>query len=195
VTEEIWSTLPRPVDEPEHVMIAHYPEPLREQGEDPEVDRLEALIDVIGRVRNIRGEMGVAPSQKVDLFLLSDDTAAIEPLHAGEEHLLRLGNLARVVFGRLANRPPVSSMAVAGHVEIHVALADVDLAEEARRLEKELAKIDGELESLDRKLANPSFVERAPAEVVAETRRRQEEAIASRAKLAESLSKISGSAR
>ncbi len=193
VTEEIWSALPRPEGEPAHVMIARYPEPFAEHGEDLEVDRLEQLIDVIGRVRNIRGEMGVAPGQKVDLFLLSDDEAALAPLRAGEEHLLRLGNLARVVFGRTADRPPVSSMAPAGAVEVHVALPDADPAEEVRRLEKEIAKIDGELAAHDRKLGNPSFLERAPAEVVAETRARRDEALASRAKLAASLAKVRGS--
>jgi len=195
VTEEIWSALPRPAGEPEHVMIARYPEPSTDHGEDPEVDRLEALIDVIGRVRNIRGEMGVAPGQKVDLFLLSDDDRALAPLRAGEEHLLRLGNLERVVFGRFGESTPISSMAVTENMEIHVALPRVDPAEETRRLEKEIAKIDADLESLDRKLANPSFVERAPAEVVAETRRRKEDALASRSKLAESLAKIRESRR
>ncbi len=195
VTEEIWSALPRPADEPEHVMVARYPEPFRSHGEDPEVDRLEVLIETIGRVRNIRGEMGVAPGLKVDLYLLSDDEAALAPLRAGEEHLLRLGNLGRVVFDRLGASTPISSMAVMGNIELHVALPRPDPAEEARRLEKEIARLEAEIAALDRKLANPSFMERAPAEVVAETRARRDGALADRAKLGSSLDKVRGSGR
>ncbi|OGP81216.1 MAG: valine--tRNA ligase [Deltaproteobacteria bacterium RBG_13_65_10] len=189
VTEEIWSALPHDKGEAAHVMVARYPEATAAQT-DPEVDQLAIWIDTITRVRNIRGEMGIPPAQKVDVFLLSDDAPALAPLRAGEEHLLRLGTLGRVAFGPLSDRPPVSSMALSGAVEVHVTLPQVDLPGEARRLEKEIGKLDLDIEALDRKLANPSFLERAPGEVVKETRKRREEAEEARARLAESLVKI-----
>jgi valyl-tRNA synthetase len=191
VTEELWSALPRPSGESEHVVAARYPEPFRTEA-DPEVERLEALLDVIARVRNIRGETGVGPGQKVDLFVLSDDEGALAPLRAGEEHLVRLGNLGEVTFGDLSARPAISSMAVAGAVEVHVTLPGADLGEEARRLGKEIARIDSELSALEAKLSNPAFVDRAPANVVSDARKRRDDALAAKEKLTASLAKIQG---
>jgi valyl-tRNA synthetase len=190
VTEELWSALPQARGESRHVMVAPYPAPFSAYETDPEVVRLDALIEVITRVRNIRGEMGVPPGRKVHVSLLSDDEAALAALKPGEEQLLRLGQIEAVTFATLAERPPVSSMAVAGKVEVHVALPDTDLADEARRLEKALGKIESNITALAKKLENPTFVDRAPAEVVEENRRRLAEATETRKKLRDGLANV-----
>jgi valyl-tRNA synthetase len=190
VTEELWSALPRPAGEPRHIIVARYPEPFAQHDTDPEVKGLDALIETISQVRNIRGEMGVAPAKRLDLFLLSANEEALAPLRAGEEHLLRLGNLSSVTFGGPGQRPAVSSMAVMGSVEVHVALPEADRADEARRLEKALRKIETEIAALQRKLDKRAFVDRAPSDVVEQVRRRHTDAVATRAKLSASLEKI-----
>ncbi len=190
VTEELWSALPRPAGEPRHVIVARYPAPAAGYDADPEVRGLDALIETIGQVRNIRGEMGVAPAKRLDLFLLSENGEALAPLRAGEEYLRRLANLSSVSFGGLDRRPAVSSMAVMGNVEVHVALPEADRADETRRLEKALRKIEAEITTLEKKLDNRAFVDRAPREVVEEARRRHGDAVATRTKLSASLEKI-----
>ena len=66
----------------------------------------------------------------------------------------------------------------------------VDFAAEKERLQKEIAALDKNLEGYARKLGNPSFVERAPAAVVEEEKRRQSEALENKAKLQEALQRI-----
>ena len=66
----------------------------------------------------------------------------------------------------------------------------VDFAAEKERLQKEIAALDKNLEGYARKLGNPSFVERAPAVVVEEEKRRQSEALENKAKLQEALQRI-----
>ena len=66
----------------------------------------------------------------------------------------------------------------------------VDFAAEKERLQKEIAALDKNLEGYARKLGNPSFVERAPAAVVEEEKRRQFEALEKKAKLQEALQRI-----
>ena len=80
---------------------------------------------------------------------------------------------------------------VAGDVEIVVPLKGlVDVEEEEKRLTKEIGKIDKDIEFLGKKLENPSFVERAPADVVAKEREKLAEFANKKRLLEESLVKI-----
>jgi len=70
----------------------------------------------------------------------------------------------------------------------------VDLAAEQARLKKELAKVDADIERVDKKLANPKFVENADEEVVEGEREKREEAMSRRAKFLEALERLKGAA-
>ena len=70
----------------------------------------------------------------------------------------------------------------------------VDLAAEQARLEKELAKVDADIERVDRKLANPKFVENADEDVVEGEREKREEAVGRRAKILEAVERLKGAA-
>jgi hypothetical protein len=71
----------------------------------------------------------------------------------------------------------------------------VDLAAERARLEKELAKVDADIERVDKKLGNPKFVENADEEVVEGEREKREEAVGRRAKILEAVERLKGAAR
>ena len=103
-----------------------------------------------------------------------------------EEHrdaLIRLARLARIE----ASQAPVmrgSLQVVVDEATFALPLADViDLDQEQARLDKELAKVEAEIARFEQKLANPKFLERAPAEVVEEQRLRHAEALQTRARL------------
>jgi valyl-tRNA synthetase len=70
----------------------------------------------------------------------------------------------------------------------------VDLAAEKTRLEKELAKVDADIERVDKKLGNPKFVENADEEVVEGEREKREEAVSRRAKILEAVERLKGAA-
>ena len=88
-------------------------------------------------------------------------------------------------------KPEDASIQVAGDVQIFVPLKGmVDAVAEAERLIKEIGKIDKDIELFAKKLENPAFVDRAPADVVAREREKLAEVTAKKALLEESLEKI-----
>jgi valyl-tRNA synthetase len=102
--------------------------------------------------------------------------------------LARIGNLA---IGCNIEKPEDASLQVAGDVQIFVPLKGmVDAVAEAERLMKEIGKVEKEIELFAKKLENPSFVDRAPADVVAKEREKLAEAAAKRTLLEGSLGKI-----
>jgi len=194
ITEELWQRLPRDKRAPDSIMIADYPKASRRL-HDAEAERdMAAVMDVVTAIRNIRGEMRIAPGV----------TLAVTAKPGGE-HAAALQETARLVefLGRCrltvdpgASRPAASALAVIGPSEIYVDLAGVvDLAGERARLEKELKRATDTLAFLEAKLARPEFVERAPAEVVEKERDRLAEQQQLRQKLEASLAWLSEASR
>jgi len=183
VTEEVWQRLPH---KGESIMIAPYPKAVRKQ-HDPTAEReMGAVMDVVTAIRNIRGEMRIAPGVIL--------TATLRPARGAETLFTATGPLidtlarARLRIDPHASRPPNSALAVVAGSEVYVALAGVvDLAAERARLEKEIRRVTESVEFLRAKLARPDFVDRAPAEIVARERERLAAEEARRAKLTASL--------
>jgi valyl-tRNA synthetase len=101
--------------------------------------------------------------------------------------------LARLSSLSVATGPvPAGALqAVLDEATLILPVADlIDIAAERARLAKEIDKLAGEVQKIDQKLGNPSFVSRAPAEVVEEQRERRSDAEAARAKLAEALARL-----
>ena len=88
-------------------------------------------------------------------------------------------------------KPEDAAIQVAGQVQVYVPLKGlVDVAEEEKRLLKEIAKLEKEIELFSKKLENPSFVDRAPADIVEKERSKLAEVTGKKAVLEESLEKI-----
>jgi valyl-tRNA synthetase len=178
ITEELWQTLKAQVSAPwaDSIMIAPYP-PKGDVDATAEAS-FGPVIGIVDALRNIRGEMNIAfkvPLRDVQVGALSP-----EALHTVREEMARiqrLANAASIEASALQTRKvPASAVAVGSGFEVRVPLAGVvDMAGENARIAKELAKVDGDLGGIEKKLANPSFVARAPAEVVEKDRARAEE--------------------
>ncbi|MBI4800787.1 MAG: valine--tRNA ligase, partial [Desulfarculus sp.] len=164
VTEELWQRLPGAEGS---VMLAEWP-----NGEPQEVDpqaeaQMELLMAVIGAVRNIRGEMGIAPGQALPVVLMSHEDSARQVLESQAPRLTALAKIASLDWA-VEGEPPAqaASAAVAG-VTVYVPLTGlVDFAAEVARLDKEIAKLEKEITPSRNKLANEGFLAKAPAEVV-----------------------------
>jgi valyl-tRNA synthetase len=173
LTEELWQRLPGVTGRHgETIVLAPYPTG-SEARHNPELERhVGAFFDVVGGVRKLRAELGVAPRERLILHLAADD-AELGGWLAGQPRLLEfLGGLDSVVEGE---PPPVAARDRVGGVLIGVSLAGGETGgetgrdlggEQRRRLENEVAELEGLIERARRQLANPQFVERAPAEVV-----------------------------
>jgi valyl-tRNA synthetase len=164
LTEEIWQTL---VGDGNSIMVSEFPAP-DETRSDPEAEREMALImEVITRIRNIRGEMNIAPSLKLKATLAVPADDVRTTLEKGRGYITTLASLENLTLTGETAEPRGAATAVAGPVRVYVFLAGViDIAGEERRLQKELARVAKDLAFVSGKLANPEFLAKAAEPVV-----------------------------
>jgi valyl-tRNA synthetase len=190
ITEEIWRRLPRRPGDPESIMVAPYPVPEPALVDARAEEEMATVIAAIDGVRNIRGESNIAPSKKFRAILHAgpEVRAVLERNRAYVEPLAGLSALEILPPGA---KPRVAATFVHAQMEIFVPLEGViDLAEEERRIQKEMAKVEADLALLAKKLSNPSFAERAPKEVVEKDRARIAELEEKRGKLQQGLARL-----
>ncbi len=168
LTDEIWQTF---VADGSSVMVSPFPE-TDEALTDPEAEReMGIVMEVITRIRNIRGEMNVAPSLKLRVTLAAPDSSLQATLERGRVSIMNLANLEALTITGETAEPKGAATAVAGPVRVYVFLAGViDVAGEKGRLEKEIARIEKDLAVVSRKLTNPDFLAKAAEAVVAKER-------------------------
>jgi valyl-tRNA synthetase len=180
VTEDLWPRLRAPMDEldlwldrragPELLILERFPEPRGEP--DPEIEARFAIVQrFVGAVRQLRATSNIKNSQRI--------TVQVKPLHEHTRPMLErlresVAFLARLDSIRYVDeRPKGSATQYDAAFELYLDLAKyIDLKEEIARLDREIAKVSKALAQDRKKLDNPSFVERAPADKVAEVRRR-----------------------
>ena len=190
ITEEIWQNLPgqRPV---ESLMQAAYPTTEAVIGETGQAGKMETLMAVIRAIRNIRGEMDVPPAKQITAVLdcKSEETVAV--LEEGEGYVRTLARVGELAYGVAVDRPGQTATQVAGDVEVLLPLAGlINIEEEEKRLTKEIAKVQKDVDFFCKKLSNEKFVANAPAEVLEKDRGKQAEAEEKLGILEQSLAKI-----
>jgi valyl-tRNA synthetase len=165
LTEELWQRLPgHEAIHPETICLAPYPR--REEGwEDEAVEAgMDALIQVVTRVRALRAEMGLAPKAKLDLHLHPADAGVGRLLQEQAPLIQFLTRVETVAFGAA---PEGARRDLVAGVEVGVAVEKTAMsAEERGRLERELDKLTAEIGRAEERLANPEFLGKAPAHVV-----------------------------
>ncbi|NLR40799.1 valine--tRNA ligase [Novosphingobium sp. ERW19] len=165
VTEELWHALGKRDGE---LIVAAWPKP--EATVDAAAKReVEWLIALVSNLRTAKNELGISPGAKLDAYLpepSAQTRSIIEANPAAIERLARLNGI------RFESAPSGAAMQVgAGDANIIVPLEGViDIAAEKARLEKALAVSQKEAKSLEGRLGNPSFVEKAKPEAVEKAR-------------------------
>jgi len=167
ITEELWQAVaPLAGKAGASIMLAHYPEADASRVDPAAQAEMAGLKDLVNAVRNLRGEMNLSPAQKVPVYLEGDAGRAA----VYSPYMAALGRLSAVeaVAALPEGDAPVS---VVGdwRVMLHI---EVDREAEKARLDKEIARLEGEIAKAEGKLSNPSFVDKAPAAVVEQERRR-----------------------
>lgn len=192
ITEEIWQRIKGYAGaEGETIMLAPYPQCDNSKIDEQAVTDIEWLKAAILGVRNIRGEMNVSPSKKLPVFFKNGTENDQRCLQENTQFLCKLASLESATWLNPTDEEPLSATALIGDLEILVPMAGViDKDAELARLDKEIEKIDKELERLSTKLSNPKFVDKAPADVVAKEKEREEENKIAHAKLTEQKAKI-----
>ena len=164
VTEEIWQKIPH---EGESIVIADFPETnMDELDKDAENDMNE-IIQVVSAVRNIRSEMNILPSARPACDFLCHEDLAGKILKDQTMLLCSLAGLSEAKVHKEFKGTDNSATAVVDKVEIFLSLEGViDFGEEKKRLQKELDKINKDIDFISKKLSNESFVSRAPKDIV-----------------------------
>jgi len=142
-------------------------------------------------VRQIRGEMDIAPSRRIPLLLqnASPHDAALAARHGA--YLTRLAGLDSIRPLAPDENAPESATAIFGELTLLVPMAGlIDPKAEIDRLAKRIAKIDADIAKLGAKLGNENFVRNAPPEVVATDRARVAEFEAQKSGLASQLARV-----
>ena len=192
VTEEIWHHLPGTNGS---IMKAAYPKKSgdvagTEQARQPEAE-MEILMSVISGIRNVRGEMNIAPSLKLLVLVQSEDRQTREVIETHRDLVVNLARLKDLAVENAGQRPKSSATAVVKKASVFVDLEGIiDFARETRRLEKEINKLAAELTKVGRKLENDGFLSKAPADVIEKVRQKQEVLLEKQQKLQMNLERI-----
>jgi valyl-tRNA synthetase len=199
LTEELWQKLPN-VSSRLHnaaygsaaqtIMLADFP-----LGDAALIDEraeaeMQAVIELISKVRNIRAEMQIKPSDKPVIHVAAaPDGQRI--FAANEAQILKLARAESLVLGAKLDVPKASAKAVTASAEIAVPLEGlIDFEKEVARLENQLSKLETEEQRLNGQLSNANFVDRAPAEKVQEIRDRVAEIETQAATLRQNLAAL-----
>ena len=204
ITEEIWQTLPEAVrsselgvqsrnqkNKPESLMVAEYPV-ADENLINAEIERdMQMVMDLILAIRNIRGEMNIAPSLQISVIVNVETRELGEHLEKSAGYAKTLARIKELRIGVSEAKPGSVATAVITGAEVYVPLEGLlDITQERDRLQKEIAKISKDIEVFSKKLSNKNFVDKAPKEVVEKDTAKLEEFKAKREKLEQSLKMV-----
>jgi valyl-tRNA synthetase len=186
ITEELWQKVaPLAGRAGESIMVARYP-----QCEDAKIDEaaereMAAVKDIVNAARNLRSTLGVEPKAKVPLYVA--DAAAFLPGH--KDAIAAIARASDVNFvAALPERDSPVTITPSGRVMLHV---EIDKAAEKARLEKAATRVEAEIANARAKLSKPSFVDKAPPEVVEQERKRLADKEAELAQIKAQLGKLS----
>lgn len=181
LTEELWQKLPVDHAKQLHsayagaeptIMLAAFPQPNESLIDEQAESEMQAVINLISRVRNIRSEMNIKPGDRINLIIAAKpDMQSV--FTASADQIARLTRAADVSINGNAAPKAAARAVLSGGAEVAIPLEGlIDFAQERARLSREKEKLETEAVRLEKQLANADFVARAPAEKVQELRSR-----------------------
>ena len=161
ITERIW----KECGEEDTIMLASYPEYNRKHNFTADYEKFESIKEIIRSVRNLRVDMDVPVSKRVNLFVVTDEQAYIAK---NVSYVKKLANVEAITFvNSKADIQEKSVSIVASGAEVYIPLGElVDVEKEMQRLTKELKTMEGEIKRSEGMLNNPGFVAKAPKQLI-----------------------------
>jgi valyl-tRNA synthetase len=188
VTEELWDNTAdaRPVP----LIRSAWPSVAVDAVDADAARQMDWVVRLISGVRSVRAEMNVPPAAQIPMVIAGLGDQGKAWLQTHEALILRLARLKDIRVG--GEIPKGAVQLVQDEATIALPIAEViDIGQEKQRLQKEIAKAEGEIRKLQNKLSNEQFLQKAPEAVVEEQRERLAEEERARAKLDEALKRLS----
>ena len=172
ITEEIFDHLPTANG---MIIVSEWPEFKEEDNMAKEEAMMDVMMDGIRNVRNVRSEMNVPPSKKAKVIMVPSEDK-LEAVEAGKDYFKTLASASEVeVRADEAGIPEDAVSVVIDGVKIFIPLDElVDFEKELERLNKEKAKLEGEIKRVNGKLSNQGFLAKAPQKLVDEEKAKKE---------------------
>lgn len=190
ITEELWTHV-RPRQAGDTCMMSSWPVQNKADMDSELAGHFSTVQELISGIRNIRAQYNVPAGQEIAVSLQLE-AALVGPVGQHSGYFEKLAKVADLSFLDQHTRPPASASAVVGRNQVFVPLAGmIDLDVERERIEKEIQQKEAFYKSTQGKLANESFVSRAPAEVVQKEKDKLSEIEAELKRLRFSLSELS----
>lgn len=187
ITEDIWRRLPtrsrhgflHPAYQENSsieptIMLTAFPVCNEELIDEKAEQQMDAVIELISRARNIRSEMNIKPSEKINIQVASHNAMLRDLFTTNADQIKRLARASELSVSRVLNSPRASARAaLGGGAELAIPLEGlIDFELERQRLEKDKLKLETESSKLDAQLSNPQFIERVQATKIEELRAR-----------------------
>ena len=168
ITEEIWQSLNED-NKRRSIMKADFPSSNDWRVDDEIVANTEWLKNIVSSVRQIRSEMNIPPNESIKIIINDASNTDSKRLESLGSFILNLASVESITQKDTSDDIPKSAFALLNQMKIYIPLEGlVDIEEEKARLEKKLVKLNQELKSVQDRLSNDTFVEKAPTEVVEE---------------------------
>jgi valyl-tRNA synthetase len=170
ITEELWQLMAERKKR-ESILTSDYPKFDLSKINSSAEKEMEFVQDVITALRNIRGEMNIAPSKQVKAFIKSSEVRAHQV-----DYIKKLAKVDKITIDKNLVKPKASASAVIKETEIYVPLGGlIDLDVERSRLQKEITRLEDALIGIDKKLSNEKFIQNAAPEVVEKERAKKKD--------------------
>ena len=185
ITEEIWSYLKDKSDN--DIIVSSWPEYNQENVID-KVEIIDTLKDVVTSIRTIRSELNIPPSKKIDVLISINDQSDSELFQKIKDTIIDISGIEQLEIDINIEKPKKSAVGISKKCVVYVPLGDlVDTKSEVQRLKKRLSEIESLITSIEKKLDNKSFVDKAPAEIVNHEKNKLNDFIVERDKIIDNI--------
>jgi len=187
ITEELWQKLPGRAAA-DLLVVAEWPRARKDLHDQPAFNDFLRVQEAITAIRNIRAEYRIPPKERLTATITPKTQNAQRALAGEQDTIVRLANLAALAIGPQPTGAGGGHAVLADGSAVLVALTGaVDVKQECGRLATELDRLDQQLAALAARLSNQNFVSRAPADVVAKEREKEQTWRTQRGVLADKL--------
>ncbi|MBI0576522.1 valine--tRNA ligase [Neobacillus cucumis] len=190
ITEEIWQNLPH---SGESITTAQWPEVNPSFTDEEAAQEMKMLVEMIRSVRNIRAEVNTPMSKKIKMLVKAKDETVLKALEKNRAYIERFCNPEELQMGIAIETPDKAMTAVITGLEIILPLEGlINIEEEIARLQKEFDKFTKEVERVQKKLSNEGFIKKAPENVIAEEKAKEQDYLEKRAVVEARLNELKG---